>query len=239
MSRLTERETSLILRARQTARDQRDWTDIVVEARHLQSEAFGRFIASAARAVARWTGLAALYHAVAVPLRRALERRRTVAELRRLDHRMLRDIGLEPYMVEDFADGLTEQNAKPQRRPEGLLAKLRRWQLRQRTIRELEAQSDRTLEDIGLTRGQIKAVTERALAEAEAPQDEAPKVETTFGDSASRGTAWNLPRKAATEIGRIAADHIVDAGYVREVMRPTPKQMAQRSRNQTAARQAW
>lgn len=154
MARLTERELDLIQRnSRPLGRAWNDPMDLLLVAR--------RFRASY---LARVTGLTDLHEGLSArivrPIRQAMERRRTIRELSRLDDRMLRDIGLERDQIEDYAAKFSASDMTPTARPNGLFALIRSWNERRVAIKELEGLDDRLLRDIGLTRGDIQdAVT--------------------------------------------------------------------------------
>ncbi len=168
MSRLTEREINLI-QAVQNARRQTLTTpvDILVTARFMQSTVFARYLRSGLGAVARVTGLGAVARMVneilVAPLKAGLRRHETVAVLSRLDDHMLRDIGLDRTRVQDLATGLTESNGGEEQR--GIFARLRYRYQRRVSIKTLEALDDRTLEDIGIPRGDIPGAVDRALGQ--------------------------------------------------------------------------
>ncbi|MGF1609663.1 MAG: DUF1127 domain-containing protein [Kiloniellales bacterium] len=163
MSRLTERELELIRRERLAAER---------ETGHRSDAGF-------------------LTAQVIDPILRALRRRRTIAQLSRLDDRMLQDIGLTRGSLETVADAMVSidsarSQAAAARREHGLLAALRRWRRRQATIQQLASLDDRVLSDIGVVRGDIASIVDRALDAEEAVPASVAKL--------LRGQRTNAPR---------------------------------------------
>jgi uncharacterized protein YjiS (DUF1127 family) len=144
MSRLTERELELIRRDRLAAE----------------------------RETGPRAGAGFLAEQVINPILRALRRRSTIAELSRLDDRMLQDIGLTRGSLETVADEMLgygqDRGSAGTRHEGGLMAALRRWRRRQATIRRLAALDDRILQDIGILRGDIAHIVDRAIQAEEA-----------------------------------------------------------------------
>ena len=160
MARLSEQELDLIQQARSGG------------------ESFARAKAKAAQLArreqpsqGRTAGLSALVDFVATnivgPIKLAMARRKTIAQLRGLDDRLLADIGLERGMLDQAADGVAAREAGIQTKPVGVVANIRAWLTRRATIRELQALDDRMLADIGIARGDIEATVVRE-AEAKA-----------------------------------------------------------------------
>ena len=168
MSRLTEKEIDLIRETRAATRPgAQGVTEIEQEAHRLRSVAFGEQLGRGLSAVAYWTGLAGLgslvYDLVICPIANAMQRRRAIHQLRRLDDRMLDDIGLDRGTLESFGETLSPSHLPDGRVIEGPVARCRNWLLKCQTIRELEALSERQLTDIGIERADIKATVERAI----------------------------------------------------------------------------
>lgn len=90
------------------------------------------------------------------PLAQAARRRRTIAQLRDLDDRILDDIGLARSGIEHVVRAAPTAPAATQR--DGLFAALMRWYDRQNTIHYLESLDDRQLQDIGIPRHQIETL---------------------------------------------------------------------------------
>ncbi len=233
MTRLTEQEIALIQRAqRNIERERTDTHELLMLARDLRAEMLGRLLRDGLRALGEATGIAALAERLARWLTQGRARGRAIDELRRMDDRLLLDIGLDRGMVARFADDLVARgDVRPARRP-GLIGRFRGWLKRGATIRELSALDDRVLADIGLRREQIPAEVERLFRAEQSQAEAAPKPE------AARDT-WNLDRETAREIGRMASARISNLGYLVEATRPGAANLAQRSRRAVAARQVW
>ena len=94
------------------------------------------------------------------PLAQAARRRRTIAQLRDLDDRILDDIGLARSGIEHVvrAAPRAETIGPAATRQDGLFAALMRWYDRQNTIHYLESLDDRQLQDIGIPRHQIETL---------------------------------------------------------------------------------
>ena len=91
-------------------RDPRIYLRYGARARELQSEAIGRAFRSAGRLFTR--NVSAAYHAIAG----AIAKRRTIAELSRLDSHMLADIGIDREQIPVIAQGLIAPCAEVPRR---------------------------------------------------------------------------------------------------------------------------
>lgn len=107
---------------------------------------------------------------VIVPLRRAYHRQVTYRELSALDDRLLRDIGLTrgdiPAVVNALSEGELRREASAHagrtREEDGhdVLWSLRLWNRSRSAAKALYALDDRTLNDIGLVRGEVDDVAE-------------------------------------------------------------------------------
>ena len=168
MSRLTEKEIELIQSARAARQPNSASADqFVQKARALQSD----FAAEAVGHGLKASGLATLgswlYATFVSPITDAMNRRRTVQQLSRLDDHLLADIGLERGLVENFGEELSARTVASHRAVEGPVTRLRRWLHRRRSVNELRGLSNRMLDDIGIQPGDIESVIEKAM------QDEA------------------------------------------------------------------
>ena len=94
----------------QLAHDPHNYLRYVARARRLQSEAIGRGLGAAGRFLAR-TGADAYRRA-----RAALRKRRTIAELSRLDDHALADIGIDRAQIPMIAQGLIAPSGEAPRR---------------------------------------------------------------------------------------------------------------------------
>ena len=106
------------------------------------------------------TAVARMASALAGGLKVWMERRTATRELMALDDRMLRDIGISrsdiPEIVATFGRIAPESdvsNADP-------LESLRQWARRRATAKDLSSLDNRTLNDIGMVRGDIDWVAE-------------------------------------------------------------------------------
>jgi uncharacterized protein YjiS (DUF1127 family) len=211
MARLTERELDLIQDSRLAARlDRREVSDILIAARQTRADFMASLIGRALTRFAEFTGLAALGRDLSVlvlhPLRQALLRRRTAAELGRLNGHLLRDIGLERSDIEVVAERLvSEALPAPTVRP-GLLQSLRRWRERRTAL----------------------------YAETATPA-EAAEEEGFWASVVESFRQWNLSRQAAGEMARLGPDTLSDLGYVKGDVDWVPEVLAERSLQETKA----
>ena len=93
-------------------------------------------------------------------VKQALQRRRTIAELSRLDNHLLRDIGLERGNLESVAEALTAGDDVRAAAVNDLMSRLHRWSMKRATIRELEGLDDRSLAVKHLAKEQGKLSTQ-------------------------------------------------------------------------------
>jgi uncharacterized protein YjiS (DUF1127 family) len=199
MARLTDRELALIQQARRSKK-WLDWGEvdaIVQEARRERSRLMAQMLRSGVAGLARFTGLRATVRFVADsivrPVRRTLLQRRTARELRRLDDRLLDDIGMGRDEVERIAKELAWAALPASQARKGLLTRIWHWYKRRAAIRELEALDDRVLADIGLVRGDIDEAVDRAIA-ARLPEKAA--VPSPVSRVLAALGAWNPGRPA-------------------------------------------
>ena len=95
---------------RRLSQDPRVYLMHTARARHLQSEAIARGFGAAGRFLAR------IATAAIRPIVATLHKRRTMAELSRLDDRLLADIGIDHEQIPMIAQGLiAPSNATPRR----------------------------------------------------------------------------------------------------------------------------
>jgi uncharacterized protein YjiS (DUF1127 family) len=169
--------------------------------------------------------LGALFQRIEV----SLEKSRVLAELERLDDRMLADIGLERGDLRAKVE-----NAPVKTKPSlmGRMARaLSRVRTKQATIRQLRALPDAVLRDIRIERGQIEDVVTATLTAKEAEQV------TPFTREPRPSLAemlvlplrqWDISRRAASQMVRIDPDLLQDIGYVKGDIDWVPEVMAER-----------
>jgi uncharacterized protein YjiS (DUF1127 family) len=221
MTRLTELEIALKTQAPRAAQDRTpELQAAILEARRLQNQTLAQMIHAAYRGIAAFAGT--LNAIIVTPLRTESLRRRTIEELNRLDARLLRDIGLERIDIEAVAADLAEKSS-PQPAWISVMrdkwAELAGWietaRMRRRTIRSLEAQSDKVLEDIGIPRGQIEAAVHRLI-----------------GVQAARDEGQTQAAKARDH--GLRAQALADLGYVKGDIDWVPEVVAERKLPQPA-----
>lgn len=159
MTRLTETEIAIIQRSKaQAAGDWMEVDRVLWEARRARAIYMNRILAKAWQA----SGLGALICAA----RRALARRRTLAELSALDSRQLRDIGMERSDIGRIAVE-TSRSAHPYPATwvSRLGAELKRAAARRQSIAQLNALDDRILQDIGIERATITEMVDARMQE--------------------------------------------------------------------------
>jgi uncharacterized protein YjiS (DUF1127 family) len=238
MSRLTGREMEEIRRVKRAAREEaREEFSQVRPADDIdtrQTASAPTFLA----ALAHYSGLAEIAwmvrHGVVLPIRRRLEKRQVMAELRALNDRALRDIGIERGQIELVVDAMKIEAPRSPRPAVGPFAALRRWRYRRRTINALAALDDRLLDDIGLVRANIgefvrsvdKAVVSGRIEGRTAAQ-KIRHVKTPL-DALRQ---WDLSRRAASDMARLDPEALADLGYVKGDVDWVPEVLAQRKLN--------
>lgn len=216
---------------------------VVLQARQIRAQVLDRMVRGAIGGLLRESGLAALGDA----LLRAHRRRRTAAELSRLDDALLRDIGLQrgdiPFIAEQVA--VPEGPARSVR--PSWLVRWRQARLRRGIRHQLEALPDWALEDIGIPRHRIGAVATRMAAQQAKEKDAAaPDIAVTEPASVARDRSpvhdlvhhlevavrplrqWQISRVAANQMARLNRDTLRDLGYVKGDIDWVPEIMAQR-----------
>lgn len=221
MTRLTELEAALKTHAPPATQDRTpELQAAILDARRLQGQTLAQMIHVAYRGIAAFAGT--LNAIIVTPLRTANLRRRTIEELNRLDARLLRDIGIERADIEIVAAEVAEKS-NPQPAWIGVLRdqwselaeRIETARMRRRTIRSLEAQSDKILEDIGIRRGQIEATVHRLI-----------------GGQAARHEGQTQVAKARDH--GLRAQALADLGYVKGDIDWVPEVVAERKLPQPA-----
>ena len=159
MTRLTETEIAIIQRSKaQAAGDWMELDRVLWEARRARARYMNEVLAKAWQAL----GLGTLICAA----RRALARRRTLAELNALDSRQLRDIGMERADIGRIAVE-TSRSAHPYPASwiSRLGAELKRAAARRQSIAQLSSLDDRILQDIGIERAMITEMVDARMQE--------------------------------------------------------------------------
>lgn len=216
MSRLTEQEINLIHQARRTAGSESvDLETAVQQGRRLRAKAMARMIAHTVDVAARVTGLKLLSETVFRPIRCALKRQATLEQLRRLDNRMLEDIGLDRGMINGYAQDLSA--SEPPRARPTLIERFRRWRHQRATIRQLEALDDHMLDDIGLVRGAIARIVKEAILAEDSPEAQRTRVQDLI-DQIDRSAAGiyhrNVTRQVSRRIVRLEGAEMPKIGFV-------------------------
>ncbi len=208
MTRLTERERSMIQRAKrqswERAADPQEFQRLVSQARAAQGAAIRVALSGGFSRLARYSGLADLAYLVKTGvidrLRRASCYRRTLDELRHLDPHRLSDIGMTHDDVERYAwQAAMMQYPKSQSAP-WLLTRIRFHFRRQALIHQLARLDDRALRDIGIERSNIVATVDRMLAD-KAPAEAAPAPAAALPTVLRPGAVEVLTEAAAERSG--------------------------------------
>ncbi len=238
MSRLTGREMEEIRRVKRAAQEEaREEFSQVRPADDVDT----RQTAASARILsllAHYSGVADIAwmvrHRVVLPLRQRIERRRAIAQLRALDDRALRDIGIERGQIAMVVEGVETETPRPPRPAVGPFAALRHWRFRRRTINTLTSLDDRLLADIGLARWQIPDFV-RGLDGAGASGRSAGETAAQRIRKAKNPIRvlrqWNLSRRAANDMAHLDPEAMADLGYVKGDVDWVPEVLAERKLN--------
>jgi len=235
MSRLTEREIEEIRRVKRAEQNQarEEFSQV-----RLADDSDTRQTAHAARLLTRlaqYSGLAEITwmvrHGLVSRLRQTIQQRRAIAELRALNDRALRDIGIERGQIETVVDGIEAESPRAPRPEVGPFAALRHWIVRRRTVNTLSALDDRLLEDIGLVRAHIpdfvRGIDQAVIAgriEGETAAQESHKAKSALLSLRQ----WNLGRQAAGDMARLDSEALADLGYVKGDVDWVPQELAKR-----------
>jgi len=235
MSRLTGREKEEIRRVKRAAREEaceefsqvRPADDVVTR----QAAPATAVLA----ALAHYSGLAEIAwmirHGIVLPLRRRIEKRRAISQLRALDERSLRDIGIERGQIELVVEGADAPRPRSPRPEVGPFAALRRWNFRRRTTNTLAALDDRLLEDIGLVRANIpefvRSLDNAVVSGRIEGQTAAQRIRQARAPLKAL-RQWNLSRRAAHDMARLDPEALADLGYVKGDVDWVPEVLAER-----------
>lgn len=186
-------------------------------------------------ALAHYSGLAEIAwmvrYGILQPLRRRIEKRRAIAQLRALDERSLRDIGIERGQIELVVEGSYFRRPSAPRPEVGPFAALRRWNFRRRTTDMLAALDDRMLEDIGLVRCNIPEFVRGIDKAVVSGRIEGQTAAQRIRQARTPLTAlrqWNLSRQAAGDMARLDPEALADLGYVKGDVDWVPEVLAER-----------
>jgi uncharacterized protein YjiS (DUF1127 family) len=145
-------------------------------------------------------------------LQRWLRRAAVVRELSQLDSRMLDDIGVSRWQIDEIADAAVggERPSLAAALAQTLAAPLVRWYRRNEAFRQLSQLDDRMLADIGVNRGDIPALVHNWDGDVPA--------ETTAEEDAGllHGfRQWNRSRATAKALHALDNHMLEDIGLVR------------------------
>ncbi len=241
MSRLTEREIQEIRRVKRAvqeeAREENSKVRLADDV-HTRQAARQGSAASVLAAASRFSGLAEvawiLRYRLLSPLRQRIEKRRAIAELRRLNDHSLRDIGLARGSIESVVQSLHCRSSEPARPEVGPIAAVRHWLWRRRTVNALERLSDRMLDDIGLVRAHIPDFVEALEKARRSHLAEGPTVAQMVRAVRSPMRSfrqWNGSRRAASDMARLDPEAMADLGYVKGDVEWVPEVVAERKLN--------
>lgn len=189
-------------------------------------------------------GLAAMGRNFAALVRRRMRRAAVARQLMALDDRMLSDIGLERWQIDEVADlVVSEQQAPvlPLSTVVSTLVKTRivqpiaRAYQRHVAFRELSNLDDRLLKDIGITRGEIPAVV-HALSMIEPGRDGLSTLSQDNHDMVRSLRLWNRSRFAAKDLNALDDRMLRDIGMVRGDVNEVAEELAQQSLRKPANR---
>jgi len=176
LARMTRQALSHSLRRRAIRRelrelDDRSLADIGVnrwDIEKIADKAAGKPAPSASALAREFAGLARA--ALVDPVRAKLREGQTYRDLMALDDHALMDIGITrgqiPAIVEGLRDGRTEAFSSAD-----LIRPIRVWNRSRIAAKELSAFDDRTLDDIGMVRGDIDEVASALAKRATRPAD--------------------------------------------------------------------
>ncbi len=233
MSRLTGREMEEIRRVKRAAREvaREEYSQV-----HPADDLDTRQSAPAfLTALARYSGLAEIAwmirHGVVGSMRQRIEKRRAIAQLRALDERSLRDIGIARGQIELVVETAQDERPRAPRPEVGPFAAIRRWNFRRRTVNTLAALDDRLLEDIGLVRANIPEFVHSVDKAAVSGRIEGLTAAQRIRQARTPLKAlrqWNLSRQTASDMARLDPEALADLGYVKGDVDWVPEVLAER-----------
>jgi uncharacterized protein YjiS (DUF1127 family) len=178
--------------------------------------------------------LAAILRTYLAGWKRAVARRRLVAELQGLDDAGLADIGLKRWQIADAADRFGGPRGPSLGWVIGRLSLLlidragrsvARWYDRQKAYRELMSLDEYTLRDIGISRAEIPALINQMAADYQAT----PATWSLEDELVRPLRQWNRSRATAKTLSAMDDRMLSDIGMVRGDIDWVSEAMAQRS----------
>ena len=145
-------------------------------------------------------------------LQRWLRRAAVVRELSQLDSRMLDDIGVSRWQIDEIADAAVggERPSLAAALAQTLAAPLVRWYRRNEAFRQLSQLDDRMLADIGVNRGDIPALVDNW--DGDVPAENAAEEDAGLLHGLRQ---WNRSRATAKALHALDNHMLEDIGLVR------------------------
>lgn len=195
-------------------------------------------------------GLVAMGRSLAALVRQRMRRAAIARQLETLDDRLLADIGLERWQINEVADLVAAESQAPVGPSSAtlgtfvatrILQPIARAYQRHIAFRELSALDDRLLKDIGITRGEIPAVV-HALSMIEPDRNGRSTVSQDNHDMVHTLRLWNRSRFAAKDLNALDDRMLSDIGLVRgdvnQIAEELAKQSLRKPANRNGTRQA-
>lgn len=145
-------------------------------------------------------------------LQRWLRRNKVVRELSQLDDRMLDDIGVARWQIDEIADAAVgaERPSLLAGLAQAVAARIVRWHRRNQVYRELYQMDDRMLADIGIGRGDIPNLVQSWDGETPIETDAEDEIGLLRGFR-----QWNRSRATAKALRALDNHMLEDIGLVR------------------------